>query len=146
MWSPPVVLAEWENDQDSLNQWDAMRISFNRMILRHVNLWGGKTLMFLCDSQWFSANLSDLQTILKWFSSESWWISMICKPYWNGSQANLSNSWTILKWFWSKSKQFMNHSEMILEQISVIHDPFWNDSWVNLGGSWTILKWFSSES
>ena len=64
------------------------------------------------------ANLGNLWTILKWFSSESQWfhadmileqMSLIHKPFWNHSGANFG-----------KSQLFTNHSEMILEWFSVI--------------------------
>ena len=36
MWSMPVVLTEWENDQDSQNQSESLRITINRVIIRHL--------------------------------------------------------------------------------------------------------------
>ena len=90
----------------------------------------------LSDSQiilkWCCAgvNLGDLLTILKWLGQ----IWVIREPFWNDSGVNLSDSWTILKWSWSESWWLMNHSEMILEQISL-----------NPSDSQTILKWFVNQ-
>ena len=102
---------------DQLEKWsgyaESMRFNenySNRMISRHVchlavDYWRSKPLWFLCNT-W--VNLSDLQTILKWFSSESQQISVIHEPLWNGSGVNLG------EYHWCAK-----HFKMILKWISV---------------------------
>ena len=69
MWSMPVVLIKGKNHGDSQNQWESVQIEWTWWKVCHlvVDYWRGKTLLFLCDSWWFS------------------WLSLI-----------LINSWVIL--------------------------------------------------
>ena len=117
MWSWPVVLTEWENENDSQNQWELPRITINTIIfmhLCHLVLDHWKTLFYviLGDSQWF-ANQSEIvlgwflvihKPLWKHFWGNSWWFSVICKPLW--------------KHFWGNSWWF-----------SVICKPLWKHFW-----------------
>ena len=80
-------------------------------------------------------NLSDLQTILKWFWDKCQWFVNHSEIILGWILANVSDLQTILKWFWGESQCFMNHSERILGQIST-----------NLHDLQTILKWFWGKS
>ena len=104
VWSMPVDLTEWENDNDSQNQCESMRITINTLIfiyLCHLALdhQRGKTL-FLYDSRWFS-NKCEI---------DSQWFSLILESVWNWFSLILSDScWFSL--ILGDSRQFL----MILE-------------------------------
>ena len=96
--------------------------------------WRGKTLLFLCDPQWFTKKL------WKCFG-------VICEPVWNFFGTILGHSQTNLKFLWGNSQQIMNQSEISLRSFLVIHEPVWNFLWVIFGDSRTSLKflWGSSQ-
>ena len=85
MWSMPVDLPEWENENDLQNQWKSMRITINTVIFIHLchlalDHWRGKTLFFM----WFSVIVNDSWQFsddswisLKLILSDSWWFSVI---------------------------------------------------------------------
>ena len=85
-----------------------------------------KWILVICEPFWNDSqvNFSDSDTVIcKPFWNDSVWI-LICEPFKNDFWVNLSISQNILKWLSSESWWFVNHSKMILEQISVIHEPF----------------------
>ena len=132
------------------------------MILRHVCLlavdhWRGKTLLFLCDSRWFTNHsemilewflviIGDLQSILKWFSSNSQWFvnhsETILEWFTNYSEMILERFSNHSEMILSNSQWFVNHSEMILSDLWSIHRSFSSNSWWFTNHCQMILEWF----
>ena len=122
MWSMPVVLTEWENDLDSQNQWESLRITINTMIFRHqchlaLDHWRGRTLFFfcyLCDSQW-----RFVEPLQNFFRVILWWFLAIPQWFTNHSEISLGQFSVIpIDYQW-----FVNHSEISLGWFLVIHKP-----------------------
>ena len=94
---------------DRVGKWSgfagSMRIAINTMIFRHLchlalYHWRGKTLLFLCDSRWFTKkpwNLFGMILDDSWKTLDIYlgWFLMICKK--------------TLKFIWGDSQQFMKN-------------------------------------
>ena len=123
------------------NHWKSLRITINTMIFRHLchlalDHWWGGALLFLCDSQWFSAILDDSQWFVKNSEIYLGQFLMICeKP-----KFLWGNSW----WF----SMICENSEIYLGQFLVILNDFrWfsmilDDSWKTLQFIWDNFQWF----
>ena len=167
MWSMPVDLTEWENDNYSQNQWESLRITINTVIFIHLchlalDHWRGKTLFYVILSDlWISLKLilDDSRWFMNQSEIDSWWFLVILDDLQISLKLILNDLWTTLKSFLGQFLVILGDSGW----FSVICESVWNwflvilsnsqwftnqseiDSWwflAILGDSWTTLKSF----